>query len=126
MGSNHMKSILYSLANWLSVLVVLVFLVGTVWAQGGSGEVSGLVTDPSGAVTPRVQVTLINSATGEKRTTTTNQGGAYRFTAVSIVGSYTLEAAAKGFSTVRIQNLVVSVGTTTTQDLHLEVGQASE
>ncbi len=36
------------------------------WAQAGTGELTGLVTDPTGAVVPGVQVDLANSATGSR------------------------------------------------------------
>src|SRR5439155_435827 len=72
------------------------------------------------------QVTLTNSATGDKRTTVTTPAGVYRFSSLPIVGTYTLEIAPKGFKAVKIANLVMSVGTTVTQDVKLEVGTGSE
>src|SRR5205085_73564 len=77
-----------TLTRFLVVLSVLALLAGTVWAQGGTGELTGLVTDPSGAVVPNIPMTLTNSATGETRTTTTTGAGIYRFVALPIVGSY--------------------------------------
>src|SRR5258707_12385103 len=62
----------------LLAIVVLTLLAGTVWAQG-TGEITGLVTDPTGAVVSDATVTLTNTATGEKRTTVTTSGGTYRF-----------------------------------------------
>src|SRR5215469_16965282 len=54
----------------LLVLAVLALSVGA-FAQGGTGELSGLVTDTTGAVVSGVGVKLSNSATGEVRTTVT-------------------------------------------------------
>src|SRR5207244_9120057 len=67
-----------------------------------------------------------NSATGDKRTTITTPAGVYRFSALPIVGTYTLEIAPKGFKAVKIANLVMSVGTTVTQDVKLELGAGTE
>ena len=115
-----------TLTRFLLVFTVLALLAGTVWAQGGVGELTGLVTDPSGAVVPNAEVKLTNTATGVERTTTTTQSGIYRFPALPVVGTYTLETAPKGFKTAKVANIVVTVGTTTSHDIHLELGASSE
>src|SRR2546430_8309717 len=124
------ESMAYAFRNILSrfvlVLGVLALLTTIVWAQAGTGELTGLVADPSGAVVANAQVTLTNSATGDKRTTITTPSGVYRFSALPIVGTYTLEIAPKGFKAVKIANLVMSVGTTVTQDVKLELGAGTE
>jgi len=112
--------------RFLLLLGVLAFTAGIMLGQGGTGELTGLVTDPSGAVVANVQVNLTNSATGDKRTTVTTPAGIYRFPSLPIVGTYTLEIAPKGFKGAKIANIVISTGTTVTQDLKLELGQASE
>lgn len=94
-------------------------------AQTGYGEIAGIVADPSGAVVPGASVVLSNAATGENRAFTTNAAGAYRFTAVPIVGTYTLTVTAKGFSPYKATDLSVSVGAVTTQDIRLSVGAAN-
>src|SRR5437879_6654603 len=114
------------LSRFVLVLGVLALLTTIVWAQAGTGELTGLVADPSGAVVANAQVTLTNSATGDKRTTVTTPAGVYRFSSLPIVGTYTLEIAPKGFKAVKIANLVMSVGTTVTQDVKLELGTGSE
>ena len=69
----------------MSRIVMLFAAVGlltsTMWGQGGTGELTGLVTDPSGAVIANAQITLTNTATGEKRTSVTTAAGTYRFPA---------------------------------------------
>lgn len=111
--------------RFLLPFVVLALLTGTVWAQG-TGEITGLVTDPTGAVVSGVTVTLTNSATGEKRTTVTSSGGSYRFPSLPVVGSYTLQISPKGFKSTKVEGIVVSVGTIATKDVKLELGAASE
>jgi len=110
--------------NLLLAFVVLTFCVAA-FAQG-AGELTGLVTDTTGAVVSGVQVTLTNSANGEVRTTVTTSSGIYAFSALPIVGTYTLEIVAKGFKSTKVQNVVVSVGTITSRDVKLEVGAATE
>jgi hypothetical protein len=106
-------------------LLVLSLSAGS-FAQGGAGELSGLVTDPTGAVISGAEVKLTNSATAEVRTTITTGAGTYAFTALPVVGSYTLEIKPKGFKSVRVQNVIVSVGAVTTRDIKLELGATSE
>jgi outer membrane receptor protein involved in Fe transport len=113
---------------WLSslhVLVVLALCVGT-FAQGGAGELTGQVTDTTGAVVAGVEVKLSNSATGEVRTTTTTSGGVYRFPELPIVGTYALEIKAKGFKGVKVQDIIATVGQVTTRDVKVEVGTTTE
>src|SRR6266496_3440404 len=96
------------------------------FGQGGTGELTGLVADSTGAVVSNANVTLTNDATGEKRTTVTTGAGIYRFSALPIVGTYTLELAPKGFKAVKIASIALSVGTIVSKDVRLEVGAATE
>jgi Carboxypeptidase regulatory-like domain len=114
------------LPRFVFVAGLLVLFTSLVWAQAGTGELTGLVSDPSGAVVANAPITLSNSATGDNRTTNTTAAGVYRFSGLPVVGTYTLEANPKGFKAVKIANIVISVGTTITQDLRLELGQGSE
>src|ERR1700719_4845740 len=114
-----------TVSHFLLAFMVLALSVGA-FAQGGAGELAGLVTDTTGAVVSGVQVKLTNTATGEVRTTVTGPSGNYSFPALPIVGTYTLEVASKGFKSTKVQNVVVSVGTITTRDVKVEVGAATE
>ena len=114
--------------GWIPFLiasVVLVLCLGA-FAQGGAGELTGLVTDTTGAVVSGVEVKLTNTATGEVRATVTTPTGNYTFPALPIVGTYTLEVGSKGFKSTKVQNIIVSVGTLTQRDVRLEVGAATE
>jgi Carboxypeptidase regulatory-like domain len=114
-----------SLSALLVAFIVVAFCIVTL-AQGGAGELSGLVTDSTGAVVAGIQVKLTNTATGEVRTTVTTAAGLYTFPSLPIVGTYTLEAGSKGFKLTRVQNIIVSVGTVTSRDVRLEIGAATE
>ena len=95
-------------------------------AQGGSGELTGLVTDPTGAVIPNVNVTLKNNATGALReTVSTDAGLQVCGSTLSWIG-YTLRVSAPKFKTFNAGNIVVTVGRTVTVDVHLELGAVSE
>ena len=120
-----MRSAVRSIRFHLLLAFIVLGLGAGALAQG-SGELTGLVTDTTGAVVAGVEVKLTNSETGEVRTTITTPAGIYGFPSLPIVGTYTLEVGSKGFKVSRVQHIVVSVGTITTRDVKLEVGATNE
>ncbi len=71
-------------------------LAGAVGAQTmTTADVTGTVSDPSGAVVPGATVTIKSVDTNETRTTQTNGQGAYRFPLMK-PGDYTITATASG------------------------------
>ena len=109
----------------LLAFAVLGLYVGA-FAQGGTGELTGLITDPTGAVIAAAPVKLTNSATGEERTTTTTAAGTYRFPALAVVGTYTLTISPNGFKSAIVKDIIMTVGTIVSRDVKLEVGQTTE
>ena len=98
-----------SLFTFLLALAVCLLASTLTFAQSSTtGEISGTVTDPSGAVLPNVTVTLKSTDKGNTQTGTTNAQGAYRFALLS-PGNYTVSADAPGFKTSSISQ-GVSVG----------------
>ncbi|MDX6694502.1 MAG: hypothetical protein QOF02_2105 [Blastocatellia bacterium] len=74
-------------------------------ALGGAGTVSGVVTDPNGAVVPSASINIANPVTGYTRTTKTDAEGAFRFDNVP-PNNYQLSVTAEGFTTAA-QSLTV-------------------
>jgi hypothetical protein len=87
-----------------------------------SGTVVGTATDSQGAVVPGATITLTDTTLKTSRTVPSNEAGQYVFVNVP-PGNYTLSATLAGFSTSKIDGLIVSVGTQTTANLKLAVGQ---
>jgi outer membrane receptor protein involved in Fe transport len=107
------------------VLLLTVFTTVNLGAQSiVSGDVTGTVTDPSGAIVPNAQVTLKNNDTGVTQTTNTGNSGQYRF-AFQKPGRYTVSVTTQGFQTVSVPAFV-SVGQATRADVRLAVGQTSQ
>jgi hypothetical protein len=106
--------------------LVCLFYGTTAWAQGGTGALTGLVFDPSAAVVANAKVTLTNSATGAVRSTQSSDAGVYRFVALPVVGTYTLKVEVAGFKTAVIGDIVITVASVATQDVHLELGMATQ
>ncbi|MGA8102668.1 MAG: carboxypeptidase-like regulatory domain-containing protein, partial [Candidatus Acidiferrales bacterium] len=104
----------------LLVLVVTMLVAVTVWGSE-VGSISGVVTDPSGAVVPRTTVNITNVDTGVVRTVTTNDEGIYSFLALP-VGRYTLSVAATGFGKYEQTGIVLNTDDQLHFDVNLKVG----
>jgi hypothetical protein len=96
----------------------------TGYAQGNA-QLTGTVTDPTGAVVPNVTVTATNQATNVTYSTQTTGAGLYRFPALP-VGTYAVEIKASGFRAVRVENIVLTAAQVVTEDIRLEVGAITE
>ena len=88
---------------------------------GTTGAVNGIVTDTSGAVVPGVTVSLSGPSLMTARTTMTDQGGAYRFSAVPI-GDHTLTFELAGFATLVREGIHVGLGFTATVNADMRPG----
>ena len=89
-----------------------------------TGDIVGVVTDPSGAVLPNVTVTLKNNSTGLTQSTTTNSSGTYRFDLLQ-PGPYTVIVAQQGFNSQN-QTVTVALGQVQRANMQLQVGTASQ
>src|SRR5438093_781034 len=71
---------------------------GSALAQSMQGSITGIATDPTGALVPKVTITATNERTGFTRTTLTNENGLYEFPSLD-PSDYTIKAEASGFKT---------------------------
>jgi len=67
------------IAAVLALGLVTAFAAGMAFGQGTVGNLSGSVTDPSGALVPGATVTIANPVSGYTRTTTSDATGAFHF-----------------------------------------------
>src|ERR1700722_8660825 len=109
----------------LTALLLLLLPGQRVFAQVDEGSINGTVQDPTGAVVPNAQVTLLNTDQGITLSTTTNGAGEYTFSPVRI-GHYSASVTAPGFSTTTQQNLQVTVGLALQVNVQLKTGATSE
>ncbi len=111
----------------LLALALLPAGVGILGAQTSltNGNVTGTVTDPTGAAVPGATVTLTDESTHSVLTTTTNTSGLYLFQNVNI-GTYTLSVEKAGFRKEVVPHQLVSTGTNLTLNLTLQIGATSE
>jgi hypothetical protein len=110
-------------SGWFLVLYLSV--VSIVHAQTPEATISGIITDPTGAVVPGVQVTATNSATGQHTAAVTNEQGFYVLASLPI-GVYTIEAALTGFKKYVRYDLTLTTSATIPLDIQLAVGDVSQ
>ena len=121
MNSGHRVS----MRNFLCVCVLFLCAASVALGQAGRGSVSGLVTDPNGALVPGAKVILRNPATGTTQHTVTSGSGLYTFVSLN-PGVYQVTATQTGFKTVTLEKITVSVDQVTQVNITLQVGAISE
>jgi hypothetical protein len=110
----------------LLFFVIAIFSSCALLSAQDSSSVTGVVTDPTGAVIPGVRVVLSNPLTGAAFSQATDNLGSYRFSSVSSGSGYTLTFTREGFAARKISDVTLSVGITRTQSVVLTVGGEQE
>jgi hypothetical protein len=105
--------------GFLFFAMLLIFGSTNLFAQGTTGQISGTVTDPNGAVVSGATVKITNADTNFNRTTTSNDEGNFSFQLLP-VGRYTVEITMQNFARFEAQ-AVVNVTQTTVVDAQLGV-----
>lgn len=109
----------------LSVLLVVAASTTVFGQSSGSATLRGRVTDATGAVVGKLDVTLTNEATKDERRTKTNDEGIYLFSSL-VPATYTLKVEGSGFKTYSQTSIVINTSDTRGIDVSMEVGQTSE
>jgi hypothetical protein len=110
--------------NPLYLLAVFLFASSLALAQTTFATITGTVSDSSGAVVPKAQVTAKNVATNVQTTTTSNESGNYTL-AQLIEGQYEVRVQAPGFHEFVAQNVTLAARDQRRVDAKLEVGDVS-
>src|ERR1700730_5968362 len=77
------------------------------WAEVG-GKITGVVKDETEAVIGRATVVAVNTATGVKQTTKTDEQGSYAFPVLP-VGKYEIEVTADGFKPNKTRSVAIDI-----------------
>ena len=113
----------------LLLVIALAVLCGamrdTAKAQVAGGTLIGTLSDPSHAVIPNGQVSIMDTATKIVRVVNTNHDGLYAAPNL-LPGHYLLTASAPGFSAQERSGVLVTVGGQQIVDFTLQVGPASK
>src|SRR5881227_3093384 len=116
-GGANMRTRIFLLSASLIVVCVC-------WGQVNNASLTGLVTDPSGAVVVGAKVTLTNTATNVEQATTTTASGYYDFPVVQ-VGRYRLKVEHQNFQT-GVSDVTLEVGEHGRQNVPLKIGSSLE
>jgi Carboxypeptidase regulatory-like domain/TonB dependent receptor len=110
----------------LAAIVLAMADISTASAQaGGSAQVSGMVTDASGAVIPKAEISITQTFTHLVRTTTSDGTGFYVIPALP-VGTYELRASMSGFNVSVQSGIELQVDDHRTVNVTLQLGSVSE
>jgi hypothetical protein len=101
----------------LSILILGLVFSGGAIAQITRAGLSGIITDPSGAVVPNAKVSVKNVATEQSVETQTDSGGRYNVPNL-MPGDYELSVSATGYSTNTVK-VTIAAGPGKTVDMTL-------
>jgi len=105
-----------------SVMSVFLSVLSILHAQSNSGSMSGVVSDPSGAVIPGASVTIQNSVSAYSRATISDSTGRFQFSNVPF-NPYHLTVTKEGFGAFAVDVNVASI-LPVTSNVQLKLGTA--
>jgi len=120
-----MKSTLVTSAFLCLACLLIVNPAADAQGVGASGNITGTITDASGAVVPNVAVAAVETARGTRYAANTDDTGQYRLTGLS-PATYDITAQIAGFGAQLQKGVVVNVGATVILDFHLTVATTAQ
>jgi len=108
------------LESVLGILVFIVFLTLPTLAQLDRATLTGTITDPANLPLAGASVRATHKGTGLEREAVVPDSGAFTLPALPI-GHYTVTVSAKGFKSVRFDDVELQVGTVRTLDVRLDI-----
>jgi len=99
--------------------------VGLLQGQGIFATLTGVVSDPSGAVVANAKVVLKDAGSGSARDTVTNSDGYFTFASVP-AGTYNVSVEAPGFQTYKVDNIALGGSEKRNLNVSLVVGATSQ
>jgi len=113
-------------ARYRFFLLPLLFVLACAGALAqANSELTGIVTDQTGAVVPGAKIVLTDPATGAVHSTTSGSTGLYDISGLN-PGNYNLKITAKGFEAYDQNGIVVNVSATAHADVKLTVGSEQQ
>src|ERR1700721_3351188 len=124
-GGPQTWTVVFLFAPIALLVVFMITAVASLFGQTATtGDIAGVVTDPTAAVLTGVPITLKNVDTGSSTSTTTNAQGSYNFSLLQ-PGKYSVSANVAGFQKI-LKTVTVTLGTSTTVNLQLSLSSQAE
>lgn len=117
-SSQHLK------LTVIHLCLLVLFIPLPLFGQSELGNITGVVTDPSGAVIAGAEITIVATATNAAKTTISGTGGQYNVPLAP--GAYQVQVSLQGYKKHLTGNVIVTAATTIRLDLKLELGDLSE
>lgn len=108
----------------IALAVLLLVCKTGLLAQAQQGAIAGNIVDETGTVVAGTKITATHQATGARHETVSSEGG-YRFTSLPL-GLYDVAVQREGFATATQTGVTVQVSSTTSLNITLRVGAATQ
>ena len=105
--------------------LTVLFFSSVTFGQIGTSTITGRVTDTTGAVVPRVQVSIVQTSTNFQYSAVTNEEGIYRVPSLQ-PGQYRVSFEAAGFKRLVRDDVELRTGDVLAVDVALQVGVVTE
>lgn len=115
---------LRTLLSLVVTLATLGLFAASASAQS-TATLTGIVTDPTGAVVANAQVKIHSTATGGDRNVVTDNSGIYVAPSLQ-PGDYQIETSATGFSSFKVEKVTLNLDAHVTINMKLAVSSAGE
>lgn len=106
------------------LLTCLALSSSAAFAQQVTASITGVVTDPSGAVLPDASITAVSVERGTQYTAQTNNDGRYLISNV-VTGTYNVKVEKPGFQSAEQKGIVLQLNQIAKLDFPLQVGNVS-
>ncbi|MGB7264855.1 MAG: TonB-dependent receptor [Terracidiphilus sp.] len=118
-------SSIFAIASLLVALFLLLSASKAGHSQGITGSMTGVVTDPSGAVVAGATVTIRQTETNAARTAETSEAGTFTVTQLP-PGHYTVKVEKAGFKAFQQSGITLTIDQVAQINAQLTVGSASQ
>ena len=113
------------MTKWLRFALTMFLAACTSLGQQPTAEVTGIVTDASGATVPGAKIRLSNTSTGIRWEAESNESGNYTFSNLP-PGPYQISVTREGFTTVNRTGINLVISQVARLDFALSVGSTAE
>ena len=110
---------------WGQVVLIAALSALPLMGQGDRGQITGTVTDASGAVVPNAQIAAVQKTTNSSYKTESTSAGAFTLNSLPL-GEYSVTVEKQGFKTYIANAVTVTAGGSTGLNVVLQIGATTQ